>query len=508
MRNAKCGVRSARSRPVRVTALLLALLAPSLLHAQILPSQAAYDRAYEARRDSLVRALTDAALQKAQRIRTAAQDTTRPANVMSTPALRLDLMEAALLVAGGRDVEMGNQALRNEAITPFRGGMFYIHDIMAAYLHARARLTPETVAAIRESLRSRPIYRGDTENHFVLYYTGLYLAAQTWPGEPETAWFNGRSSDENLREAREYLDHWMDVTTTIGQGEFDSPTYIIVFLAPMFTLYTHATDPVLKEKARKMLDWLLADYAVDYLKGLYTGGHSRDYTYDAAKPEGAPSVGWGWLLFGQTRPVYRSDNLTAVWSPYRLPVVIHNVAADRSVPYEQQERKRVRNVIRYGDHMNPPVYKQLYMTADYGLGSIQGGILQPIQQHTWDVTFDDPDTASTVFTLHPYYEAKELAMFFPEELEWLSNEVDRYHRVYTDPNKWNSSSPYERVFQHRNALVVLYDIPVTATHPHVDGFFPKTLRRREEDASGWIFAQGGRSYIAVRPLRPYDWIEE
>jgi hypothetical protein len=184
------------------------------------------------------------------------------------------------------------------------------------------------------------------------------------------------------------------------------------------------------------------------------------------------------------------------------------VAVDRRTPYEQQERKRVRNVIRYGTAMNPPVYKQLYMTADYALGSVQGGILQPIQQHTWDVTFDDPDTSSTVFTLHPYYAAEELAMFFPEELEWLSNEVDRYHRVYTDPNKWNASSPYERTFQHRNALVVLYDLAPDAIHPHVDGFFPKTLKRREVDPSGWIFAQGGRAYIAVRPLAPYEWIEE
>ena len=486
--------------------LLAALAFPAA--AQPLPTQAAYDAAYAARRDALVARVTDEAARKSARLRAVAADTTRPANVMTTPAERLDLLEAALLVTSGRDAEAGNRAIRDEAAAPFRGGMFYIHDVMAATLHGGDRLAPATRAAVRESLRRLPIYRGDTENHFLLYYTGLYLAAQTWPGEPETAWFNGRSSEENLAEARGYLDHWMAVTTTLGQGEFDSPTYLIVFLAPMFTLYTHATDPVLKAKAGAMLDWLLADYAADYLKGLYAGAHSRDYTYDAVLPERAPSVGWGWLFFGSTDPVYRSDNLTAAWSGYRLPVVIHNVAVDRTVPYEQQERKRVRNVIRYGDEASPPVYKQLYMTADYALGSMQGGILQPIQQHTWDVTFDDADSASTVFTLHPYVDPRELAMFFPEEPEWLSNEVDRYHKVYTDPDKWNASSPYERTFQHRNALVVLYDLPDGAVHPHVDGFFPKTLRRREVDASGWIFAQGGRAYVAVRPLAPHTWIEE
>ena len=78
-----------------------------------------------------------------------------------------------------------------------------------------------------------------------------------------------------------------------------------------------------------------------------TGAHSRDYTYDAAEPCRAPSVGWGWLLFGDTAPVYRSDNLLAAWCSYRLPVVIHNAAFDRSVPYAHFERKLVRNVIRY-----------------------------------------------------------------------------------------------------------------------------------------------------------------
>jgi hypothetical protein len=39
----------------------------------------------------------------------------------------------------------------------------------------------------------------------------------------------------------------------------------------------------------------------------------------------------------------------------------------------------------------------------------------------------------------------------------------------------------------------------------VNGFFSKDLTRLEEDESGWIFTQGGRAYIAYRPLAPYEW---
>lgn len=479
------------------------------VRARIIPDQQTYNRVFNAKSDSLIAHLVERVERKAEKLKKQADSIdVRPENVMTTKDNRIDLLEAALLIKSGADPELGNALLQQQAKSPFRGGMFYIHDMMAAYLHAYDGLTKKTRRLIRRSFKVQPLYRGDTENHWALYYTGLYLAAQTWPGQPDTTWFNGKSSARNKQEAKEYLLHWMDITTTIGQGEFDSPTYIIVYLSPMLTLHTFCKDPELKAKAGKMLDWLLADYAAEYLKGLYAGAHSRDYPYDAIKPEGAPAVGWGWLFFGETEPVYRSDNLLAAWGDYQMPVIIQNLAADRTQSYEHFERKRVRNVIRYGDEMNPPVYKTTFMTPTYALGSIQGGILQPIQQHTWDVTFDDPDTNSTIFTLNPYYSGYELAMFFPEELEWLSDEVDRYHLVYTDPDKWESSSPYEQTFQHRNAIIVLYDIAPEAHHGQIDGFFPKSLDAREEDSSGWIFCQGGSTYVAVFPLRSYHWEEE
>jgi hypothetical protein len=148
------------------------------------------------------------------------------------------------------------------------------------------------------------------------------------------------------------------------------------------------------------------------------------------------------------------------------------------------------------------------MTDDYALGSLQGGILQPIQQHTWDVTFTSEKPNNTIFTLHPFTSGRELAMFFPEEIKFLAGEVDRYHLVYTNPNKWNSSSPYEQTYQHGNALIVLYNIEEGAKHPHIDGFFPKNLDERIVDSTGWIFCRAGKTYVAFRPLMPYEWIEE
>ena len=400
------------------------------------------------------------------------------------------------------------------------GGMFYAYSMIGTYLRFRDIIPDSLRKKIREAYRVRTMYRGDTENHWAMYYVGIYLAAQTWPGEDGSRWFNGRSSDENFREAKEWLEYWMNTAATIGQGEFDSPTYMTVFLSPLLQLYDFALDPLMKKEAQMMLDLLFVDFAAEHLKGNYGGGHSRDYPDDIVNPLSAPATMWAWLFFGEPqfelwsvaryRPRHRGswETMWGAMSSYRLPDIIRTIATDRSVPYVHTETKRVRNIIRFDSVKNPPVYKYTFMTHDFVLGSLQGGILQPIQQHTWDVTFDSGKPNNTLFTLHPFYSGKELAMFFPEEQKFLAGEVDHYHLVYTNPDKWNSSSPYEQTFQHRGTLLLLYNIAEGAKHPHIDGFFPKTLDKRIVDSTGWIFCQAGTVYIGLYPLRPYEWIEE
>ena len=431
-----------------------------------------------------------------------------------------NLMTILAKLSTHTDVDRAYVMLDSMAHDRAVGGMFFAYSMMGVYLHTHDQLPDSLRVKIREAFRVRTMYRGDTENHWVMYYTGMYLAAQTWPGEPGSAWFNGKSSDENRTEAAGWLAQWMRTTTTIGQGEFDSPTYMTVFLCPMLLLQEFAADPVMKIKARMMVDLLLADFAVQHLDGNFGGGHSRDYPDDIVNPLSAPSTMWAWLYFGQPRmeqwndaryrPRHRGswETVFAAVSSYRIPEIIRTIATDRRKPYVHREKKRVRNIIRFNAEKNPPVYKYTYMTRRYVLGSLQGGILQPIQQHTWDVTFSSTRPHNTLFSLHPFASGKELAMFFPEEQKFLAGEVDRYHLVYTDPGKWNSSSPYEQTFQQKNDLIVLYNIADSVRHPHADGFFPKTLDERMADPTGWIFARWDSVYVGVFPLSGAQWIED
>jgi hypothetical protein len=104
---------------------------------------------------------------------------------------------------------------------------------------------------------------------------------------------------------------------------------------------------------------------------------------------------FGWLMFGNCPPPasYGGWGLyfAVVADNYELPEVIYRIGTDRPSSYTHHERKRTRHRWRNSDVRNAPVYKTTRATRDYAIGSDQGGLLQPIQQHSWDVTWAVPD---------------------------------------------------------------------------------------------------------------------
>ncbi len=418
--------------------------------------------------------------------------------------------EVAARLYRGQDIPWARASLDTLMQNP-SGDMFWMVPFVLVTYLGREHLPEAYQQRMRELWRTYTPYRGDTENHWAMYYASLYLITQMYPNDQAETWFNGRSAQENFEEAREYLIDWIDLTTTKGQGEFDSPRYLNFYIAPVALLYAFAEDPAMKQRARMMLDYLIADFAVESLNGLYVGAFSRIYPPETLNRWNGRSRSLAWLVFGNTPFFAYSTTAVLAMSGYRPPVILYHLATDRSQPYVHKELKRTRHRIRYSDVRNVPVYKYTYMSKDYAVGSIQGGLLQPIQQHTWEVFWvsDHPrEGYNVLFTLHPYSSPYELAMYFPGEPELLTKVVVQSKTTYDSPDKWTGGSPYEEIFQHEDALIVLYDIPPGTRFPHISGFFPKTLAVREEDPSGWIFMRGGEALIAYYPLAPYEWQEE
>ena len=260
-----------------------------------------------------------------------------------------------------------------------------------------------------------------------------------------------------------------------------------------------------------MLDYLIADYAPENLDGPYVGAQSRVYDAQLFEKSSNAANDFGWLWFGLGKPMPFFDGFIlwyTVASGYEPPEILKKIATDRSRPYTHYERKRTRNRWRFESEPHGNVYKTTYVRREYAVGSDQGGILQPIQQHSWDVTWSVPDAKgvhNTLFTVNPHSSIRELQTYFTFAPDVAVEAVARSKKMYDSPDKFSGGSPYEKILQDRDTVIVLYDIPDEARFPHVNGFFSKDLRDVVEDKSGWIFARGGDALIACRPLQPYSW---
>ena len=391
------------------------------------------------------------------------------------------------------------------------GDMFWMFPVTAIAYLDRGQLSTSARQALRHAWKTYMPYRGDTENHWLLYYTCLYLAAQLWPDQGGDEWYSGKSSEENLREARDWIESWVRLTTTRGQGEYDSPHYMGVYLLPMSYLAAWAKDPSMKKRATMMLDYLIADYAAENLDGIYVGAHARVYDRQVLEKWSNVSSDFGWVWFGLGHPMDPPDGYIIYYllaSAYQPPEILRHIATDRTQPYTHYERKRTRNRWRFHDELHGPVYKTTYVRREYAVSSDQGGTLQPIQEHSWDVTWAVPDprgVENTFFTLNPHSSVHELQTYFTFGPDVAVAEVVSSKKSYDSPDKFLGGSPYEKIFQDQDSVIVLYDIPREARFPHINGFFSKDLAEIKEDPSGWLFMRGGEALIACHPLQPYVW---
>ncbi|MEO6874107.1 MAG: hypothetical protein ABI222_04730 [Opitutaceae bacterium] len=394
-------------------------------------------------------------------------------------------------------------------------GPFWMFPVVGLSLLGQDQLSAAAKQAIRDMWRTTYQVRGDTENHWLMYYTSLYLISEQNPNEPGNTWYTGKSSAENLAEARSYLISWMDLTTTVGQGEFSPTGYIAEYSIPLMYLATWAKDPAMRQRGHMMLDWLYAELAQNTLNGVLHGPNSRTDERDVIERGNTAASYYCWLLFGNTVPPkdYAGFGIyfAVAAKNYHVPEVIYRIAVDRDRDYTQHDLKRTRRRWRYSDQLSPPVYRTDYTRKDYAVGSIQGGLIDPIQTHVWDVTWDVPDPRgvhNTMFSLQPYSADRSMQMYFstyPEPM--IPNLAVEGKPSYDLATKVIGSSPYERVFQDHDTIIALYDIAPGTRFPQVNGFFSKDLQHVTEDPSGWIFAQGGKTYLAYRPLAGYHWIK-
>lgn len=386
------------------------------------------------------------------------------------------------------------------------GDMFWMYGCAGLYYATGDRLRPEYKAKIREAWKHRTPYRGDTENHFLMYYGSLLLMSQAWPDLPDTDCFMGKSSKEIYAESKEYLNHWIDETVRYGQEEWDSPRYGYYYITPLLLLAEYTKDAYLKHRFEMMVEYELASYAADYLDGCYCGAHSRVGDDAAIDPRKAEITAYGKYFFEDSVSHLLPDVAFAAMTNFVCPKIIREIATDRSEPYEQYSIKRGRQMLRYMDNwsasdsshdstFHAPVYKYDYMTKNYCLGSMQGGIVQPIQQQSWSLVFNSDKPNNIITGLNPYVSSTELGMFFPEYPSFMLERIGSTKASYTSEDKWVGGSPYERIYQDKNVLAAFYNIPDSVKYREVDLFIPDSAHIEWNQRGMFYDASPGRSIL-------------
>lgn len=422
-----------------------------------------------------------------------------------------DMAIIAAKLARHEDLDLCSRSVIELMKEPGSGPFWMFPVVSLAYL-GRDQLSPEAQLAIRNAWRSQMQLRGDTENHWAMYYTSLYLMSELYPNEPGTSWYSGKSSEENLAEARGYLIHWMDLATTIGQGEFTCSHYIGEYAIPMMYLTSWAKDPAMRQRGHMMLDWIFADQFANSLNGVLHGPNARTDDASVIERWNALSSFFSWLLLGNTPPTESYGSWGVYFATaaknYELPEVIYRIGVDRDGDFMQRDLKRTRRRWRNSDVFMSPIYKTNYTRHDYAVGSYQGGMSDPIQTHIWDVTWAVPDPRgmhNTMFSMHPVSSAFDMQTYFTEFPDHMMQGVTKEGKAsYDSPDKFLGGSRFEQVFQDHDTIIALYDIPPGTRFPHINGFFSKDLTHFVVDPSGWIFAQGGNTYLAYRPLAAYE----
>jgi hypothetical protein len=363
------------------------------------------------------------------------------------------------------------------------GDMFWMSGCTGLYFSTKKVLPEAYKKKIRACWKKFTPYRGDTENHFLMYYSSLYLMSQEWNNLPASEWFMRRSSKEIHKESEDYLNFWINRTVRFGQIEFDSPRYLYYFITPLILLSEYTKDPLMKIRCRMMLEYVLAGYAAKYLDGNFCGAHSRISNDQAFDTRSSEATSYGEFFFEDSVKHLLPDVSFAAMSSFKIPKIIHGIASDRKEPYSIHEIKQSRDALRYSSKINSSVYDYTFMTNDFSLGSIQGGLIQPIQQRSWSLTINNAQKNNIIFGLHPYVSEKELAMFFPEEPSFMLEKIDAVKSGYTSQDKWVGGSPYEKIKQCKNEIECDYEIPPEEKYQHVDIFLPGWGKFLQRDSS-------------------------
>ena len=351
--------------------------------------------------------------------------------------------------------------------------------------------------------------RGNTENHWLMYYTGNLLAAERW-SDASNMW-NGCSPEAMRREATRWILGTIERTARLGHHEYDSPGYHVEHMAPLIGLFEHTRDEHLRKQVERVLTLKMADMALEYFNGSWAGSHSREGYRENTWTRVGPIQTLQYLYLGGEP--FDADHhvhhyaIPAAVSGYRPPPMFAEMAWDRSTPQRVRKTKAPRNIIRHSPAAADPVYKTTYMSRSFALGSAQinlpGTAAGPIDLVSWDLTWSAPKHEGKICCNHPFQGPERFSAFLGPYPQNARRAIGCDKPYLQSVDRLFGASPFERMLQHDGAILVLYRIPEDDEAPFVNLYLPLGTQWTEKD--GWLFGDQTDFYVGLRPIGNYHW---
>lgn len=387
-------------------------------------------------------------------------------------------------------------------------GPFQILPAMLLLCRWEDRLQPETVDLIRRFFTQGILERGNTENHWMMFYAGNLLAAERFADEP--VFWHGHSPEAMKAEATRWILGTIERTARLGHHEYDSPGYHAEHVTPLVGLYEHAQDDHLRAQVEKVLTLLVADMALEYYKGSWAGSHSREgyrqntWTY-VGPIQTTQYLYFGGEAFDASRHL-QGFSIPVAAASYRPPAIFAHMAWDRSKPHVVKKSKAPRTIFRHVNRDVSPVRKYTYMSPSFALGSAQVGLSAPagpIDLVSWDLTWHGDKHEAKIGCNHPYVDGGRFSAFLNPLPQDARRSVGGGKPYLQRPDRLFGASPFEQMMQHEGTAIVLYQIPEDDENPFVNVYLPKLVNWVSQGA--WILGDLGDFYVALRPIGNYAW---
>jgi hypothetical protein len=292
------------------------------------------------------------------------------------------------------------------------------------------------------------------------------------PGCSGTAYHVGNTYN-TLQFTTDLLINGMENWVSRGNGEFDG-NYTQLITSTMLLLYDFAQDPVMRSRAKMVLDLMLLDQAMDYAAGQKGGALGRNYRLNVLDGRYLDYNVYELMGLGPDR--YGSLGGHAYVTTYRAPDLIQDLVHVEEESDDYWHIHRENNGIA---NLDGSTGKWTYVTPNYTLGMAQSST------QDWQLTIKTSNNSA--FKM------------------WIDRKEDS-----GDPSgpekEWSLGST--GAIQYQNALF-LYN---SASHLHVvkeDQTFDEGENNLVDQQSGWLndyslassgwnFFREGKTAIAVQ----------